>query len=220
MTLPASGPITFGNVNTELGNSATAALNLGSASVRSLFGVASGAISLTDGYGCASIPAPGASDLGVYCSDWGGYYTGVSQGYYLYTDTTTVGCQYKVNLSSSPCAASFTDGYSNTYNGGYNSDSDHPAMCYAGSLSRAGFTDWYNASGALSAGEELQNQWLNRSCGSIPAYGSGGYWSSAQISNGYRGWGVCFATGSVSDCASPRKTCTCCVRAIRRQSGA
>ena len=183
MTLPVSGAITFGDVNTELGNTATDALNLGSASVRSLFGVASGAISLTDGYGCASIPAPGAGDLGVYCADWGGYYTGVSQGYYLYTDTTTVGCQYKVNLSGSPCAASFTDGYSNTYNGGYNSDPDHPAMC-------------------------------------IPTYGGGGYWSSAQISNGYRGWGVCFSTGSPNDCASPRKTCTCCVRAIRRQSGA
>lgn len=51
MTLPASGVITMGDVNTELGYSATAAISLNDTAVRTLFGIASGAISLNDGYG-------------------------------------------------------------------------------------------------------------------------------------------------------------------------
>lgn len=53
MALPASGRIRLGaDVNVELGNSATTKISLGQASVRSLYGVASGAIRLAaDGYG-------------------------------------------------------------------------------------------------------------------------------------------------------------------------
>jgi hypothetical protein len=51
MTLPASGAISLNNVNVELGLSGTASINMGSAAVRGLFGVASGAISMSDGYG-------------------------------------------------------------------------------------------------------------------------------------------------------------------------
>ena len=64
MTLPASGAISLNNVNVELGLSGTASINMGSAAVRGLFGVASGAISMSDGYGKSSgpniqaIPAP------------------------------------------------------------------------------------------------------------------------------------------------------------------
>jgi hypothetical protein len=58
MTLPVSGAMRLGgNVNVELGNSATAQLSLGSSSVRTLYGVASGAIRLAaDGYGKSSGP--------------------------------------------------------------------------------------------------------------------------------------------------------------------
>ena len=46
MPLPASGPIKASDVNVELGNSSTAQISLGQASVRTLFAVASGAIRL------------------------------------------------------------------------------------------------------------------------------------------------------------------------------
>ena len=51
MALPASGAISLNDVNVELGLSATAAISLNDAAVRTLFGVASGAIDMDDGYG-------------------------------------------------------------------------------------------------------------------------------------------------------------------------
>ena len=64
MTLPVSGAISLNNVNVELGLSGTASINMGSAAVRGLFGVAPGAITMANGYGKSSgpniqaIPAP------------------------------------------------------------------------------------------------------------------------------------------------------------------
>ena len=58
MTLPVSGnSIKMSQVDTELNLSSTAQLNLGASSVRTLFGVASGQISLSNGYGKQNIPA-------------------------------------------------------------------------------------------------------------------------------------------------------------------
>lgn len=51
MTLPASGPISLNQVNVELGLAGTTSINMNQASVRTLFGVPSGAISMSDGYG-------------------------------------------------------------------------------------------------------------------------------------------------------------------------
>lgn len=51
MALPASGAISLSAVNTELGLSATAAITMNDAAVRSLFGKSSGAITMNDGYG-------------------------------------------------------------------------------------------------------------------------------------------------------------------------
>ena len=51
MALPNSGPISFSQVNVELGNSPTATISLGDSAVRDLAGVSSGAISMSDLHG-------------------------------------------------------------------------------------------------------------------------------------------------------------------------
>jgi len=54
MALPASGQITLNQVNVELGNSGTAQISMNSSAVRGLFGIASGEIEMSDGYGKAN----------------------------------------------------------------------------------------------------------------------------------------------------------------------
>jgi hypothetical protein len=64
MTLQASGAISLGNVNTELGLSATANISLNAAAVRTLAAVSSGAIAMSNLYGKSNVsfsPAGGAS---------------------------------------------------------------------------------------------------------------------------------------------------------------
>jgi hypothetical protein len=54
MALPASGAISFNNINVELGVSGTTQASLGQTSYRNLAGVASGAISMSNFYGKAN----------------------------------------------------------------------------------------------------------------------------------------------------------------------
>lgn len=54
MTLPVSGAISLNQVNVELGLAGTTSINMNQASVRTLFGVPSGAISMSNGYGKAN----------------------------------------------------------------------------------------------------------------------------------------------------------------------
>ncbi len=51
MTLPASGTISFANINTELGYAPNAVISLNDTAVRNLAGKPSGQISLSDFYG-------------------------------------------------------------------------------------------------------------------------------------------------------------------------
>ena len=55
MALPASGQITLNQVNVELGNSGTAQIGMNDADVRGLFGIASGEIEMSDGYGKSNV---------------------------------------------------------------------------------------------------------------------------------------------------------------------
>lgn len=72
MALQSSGTISLNDVNVELGNSGTASINMGSSDVRGLFGVASGTISMSDGYGASSGNIHGSRVLvsGGYSSSW------------------------------------------------------------------------------------------------------------------------------------------------------
>ena len=54
MTLPPSGQISLSQVNTELGYSSTASITMNDSAVRTLFGVSSGAISMSNGWGKAN----------------------------------------------------------------------------------------------------------------------------------------------------------------------
>lgn len=54
MALPSTGAISLNAVNVELGLSGTTTISMNQASVRTLFGVASGAIRMSDGYGKSS----------------------------------------------------------------------------------------------------------------------------------------------------------------------
>lgn len=60
MTLPSSGAISLSNVDTELGLSSTAQISMNCTNVRTLFGVPSGAISMSNGYGKSNITPPGS----------------------------------------------------------------------------------------------------------------------------------------------------------------
>ena len=61
MTLPASGnPLSFSQVDVELGLSATAQISMNDTAVRTLFGVASGAIGMSSGFGKSNTSVPGA----------------------------------------------------------------------------------------------------------------------------------------------------------------
>ena len=54
MALQTSGQISLNDVNVELGNSGTAQIDMGGSAVRGLFGVASGQIAMSNGYGKAN----------------------------------------------------------------------------------------------------------------------------------------------------------------------
>lgn len=68
MTLPASGPISMSQVNTELGRASTALLSMNDSAVRNLAGVPSGAIGFNSLQGKSSLSAVGSDDSRAYSS--------------------------------------------------------------------------------------------------------------------------------------------------------
>lgn len=100
MTLPVSGnPIKMSQVDVELGNSSTAQLNLGASSVRTLFGVASGQIKMSDGFGKTNGPAGVVASIDLQNSRYNYY-----QLLTMPTFTWSSGTQY---TSISSAALSF-----------------------------------------------------------------------------------------------------------------
>ena len=191
MALCASGTMALGgattgrSVNLELGCSATASINMNRTDVRALAEKTSGCIRMSDFHGKSSTP----STIGTYYSNYGGYYTGTQSGYYLFASTVTAsGCKWKTTNSYSSGTSSTTDGYSNTY---AQKNSQHPLFNYVGSLTTAGFSDWY-----VGARCELQQQYNNRTAGSLNGtYTTRMYWSSLQAYD-EDACMLCFGNGS------------------------
>lgn len=99
MTLPASGAISLSQVNTELGLSSTANISMGNSNVRTLFGVSSGAISMSNGYGKANqfsfSIASNTANLDVRAAALSAGWNGTSKvvctinsGVYVYSNST------------------------------------------------------------------------------------------------------------------------------------
>ena len=100
MTLPASGQITLNQVNVELGLTATAQIGLGDANVRTLFNVATGQITMANGYGKANEFAfsitTNSQDLNLATAATSAGWNGtvaviatVNAGVYVYSDNNT-----------------------------------------------------------------------------------------------------------------------------------
>lgn len=105
MTLQSSGPISFSNISVELGAASTTLRSLNDAAVRTLLGVPSGAISMSNAYGksnrlqrsltfSANAVNPTVTPANVAMG--GGYTAGitdltitVNSGVYLYSNTTS-----------------------------------------------------------------------------------------------------------------------------------
>jgi len=92
MTLPSSGAISFSNVDTELNYSSTAQISLNDSAVRSLFGVSSGQISMSNGYGKTA-------DYSFYAPS-GGAYLSYNSSPISYTNGSTFTVECFVYLTS------------------------------------------------------------------------------------------------------------------------
>ena len=116
MTLPASGAISLGQVDTELGLSATAQIGMNDSAVRTLFGISSGQISMSDGYGKSSVFTTlsfGALTVGaaVNSTSYGAYSSVTTLTSTLalmaYRDGATGGaCLQLINISGTTCTPS------------------------------------------------------------------------------------------------------------------
>ena len=101
MALPANGAISLANVNTELGAASNTTRSLNDAAVRSLFGKASGVISMSDGYGKSSqwkgTISTHQSQMNLaswaLANGWDGATPAqitVNSGVYIYSDNNTI----------------------------------------------------------------------------------------------------------------------------------
>ena len=182
MTLAASGTMSLGgsdatrSVACELGLSGTSQICFNQAAVRTLAGVPSGQISMSNFY--SKTAAPG----GLGCFYGGGYYTGAvasPANYYLIVAPQADGygcCFWKPSMGTTG-STSCTDGYFNTYT--YLNNATHPAGQFTATRTINGFSDWY-----LPARNELNLMYQNGS--SMPAgqgYLDDEYWSSTEVNS-------------------------------------
>lgn len=104
MTLPSTGSISLNQVNTELSRTATQNISLGESAVRSLAGVTSGAISMSNLRGKAYLtfsPTPGS-------------YVYSGQVTAMVTVTSNKTASWSYTKTGANVSASFTNGYNGT----------------------------------------------------------------------------------------------------------
>ncbi len=107
MTLPSSGPISFSQINTELGKASNATISLNDGDVRNLAGKASGAISMSDLLGKSSGPVFDYPP---------GYYERSARGTVIFKITSTVPCVWTYTRSGTGSNVPTTTGQtSNTF---------------------------------------------------------------------------------------------------------
>lgn len=209
MALCASGEMALGgsttgrSVNLELARAFNAGICMNETPVRTLAGVASGQISMSNFYGKSSAP----TTLGQYYE--GGYYTGVIDigggvTYYLMVAPNATGCavcQWKTANSFSGTCCCF-DGYKNTQ---VINNTTHPAASFCATRSIAGYADWYlpafwehaqmyNNKGSMPAGENycscgttayywMSTEYATTTCAQLKWYQSGGSSYSCKITS-------------------------------------
>lgn len=153
MTLPASGPISFNNINVELGVAGTTQASLGQASYRSLAGVASGAISMSNFYGKANTVAiqylliaggGGAGDVTGAGGGAGGYIEG--------STTLARGTSFYIAIGGGGASATGTTGVAGR---GSNSTA-FGQTAIGGGYGIAGLTSGVGASGGSGGGSKAR----------------------------------------------------------------
>lgn len=129
MALPESGPLKFSDINIELGLSANQPIMLGSAAVRGLFGMTSGVVKLSNGYGRSNVIPLGlaasgsrgifspdaTSDLYTFSNDtWAptGTMPSGRSSYAAFSNTTTSYIANGISGSTTPNSSVFKYSYS------------------------------------------------------------------------------------------------------------
>jgi len=154
MSLPSSGQISMGQVDTELGLSSTAQVSLNDSAVRTLFGVSSGQISMSSGYGKSSYVTSGLiMNIDFNQASYSGSGTTV-------TDLTTNG--NNGTLVNSPVYTSGTPSY----------------MTFDGTSNYIGNASTLNNFNFASTGGITVEAWVK------PTLSSYEFWFSSNVSSG------------------------------------
>ena len=203
MTLPASGPISFNAINVELGVAGTTSASLGQTSYRTLAGVPSGAISMSNFYGKSNRVAVSYTFTGTTANaslnvtTIAGYVAGrtdvtvtVNPGVYLYASSGS----YPPALNPGLTLSGGTSGDTVTLvNNGY----------IMGQGGDSGYTSGgagYSGGPALSIGYPIT---INNTNGSAYIGGGGGGGGSSALGQGGGGAGGGRANSGNSNGGSP-----------------